>query len=247
MVPESRATPAKAAPAKRGTNRRRTGGAAGGGAPAPRQRSLAIANVPEAAAAADKACKRRPRAQPHPSTAHAAPSAAPSGPGPPPSGGSGPWQPQPDPLPHDGRAPWESVTPQLAIEHSRPPCPHKAQIDGCADLNTHVARRTQVRIQVSGAAPAAGAASLRRAAGAESSVGAGPCAARRCRAAPLVVEGRVAEGARAGAEGPQRRGRREACRAAGMTAKPCGWRAGSRLPSPPLLHGAAPRHRGICL
>ena len=96
-VPESRAATAKAATAKaatakaatakRRTERRRTGGAGMGGAPAPRQRSLAIANVPEAAAAADKACKRRPLAQPHPSTAHAAPSAAPSGPGPPPSGG----------------------------------------------------------------------------------------------------------------------------------------------------------------
>ena len=82
----SSATPATPAePKKRAARRtkRRPSGASPGRAPAPRQRRFAIANVPDAAKAAEKACKRRSRSQARPATAHAAPVVAPDGPGPP--------------------------------------------------------------------------------------------------------------------------------------------------------------------
>ena len=101
-----------------------------------------------------------------------------------------------------------------------------------------------MRIQVSGAAPAAGAASLRRAAGAESSAGAGPCAARRCRAAPPGVEGRVAEGARAGAEGLQRRGQKGGLPRRGHDGQALRLASGlapTLSPPPPRRRAAPPR------
>lgn len=67
--------------------RRGCAAAASTSAPKPRQRRFAIAAVPDAAAAAEKACRSGAGAQGHPVAAHAASVAAPSGPGPPPSGG----------------------------------------------------------------------------------------------------------------------------------------------------------------